>query len=112
MRRISPFFTAALLGLLLTGCDTSEEALGSLSLYWSPPLERVDGTDLPASEIEGYEIRYWHESETGYETVFIHQGSDEAYHFDSLPKSLDGYTFQVATVDTNGLYSEFVTAQP
>lgn len=74
-------------------------------------MERVNGERLnPAEDIRGYSIRYRHESESTYKTVFLDDNLIDSYHFDNLQFS-SGYIFQIAVVDKAGLYSDFVTAQ-
>lgn len=80
----------------------------SVSLYWNPPLERVNGEPLPESDISGYEIRYRAEGESQYQRVVIESASTTQYHLDDL--STAEYRFELATIDSNGLYSDFVVA--
>jgi hypothetical protein len=58
---------------------------GSVSLYWDVPNQRENGEYLDITEIGGYEVRY---------------------------KLKGDYEFQIATFDTNGLYSGFVGIDP
>lgn len=80
----------------------------SVSLYWSAPLERVNGEILNRTEIAGYEIRYRKEDGGQYERIQIEDSSVTQYHIDNLTTA--DYRFEVATIDTNGLYSDFVIA--
>lgn len=81
----------------------------SVTLYWSAPMQRENGTDLTTNELGGYEIRYRQVGDTEYQSVVINDATVDQHYFDGLP---DGdYEFQIAAFDTEGLYSEFVTAQ-
>lgn len=100
-----------MLAAALSGCEsTSFGSTGDVSLYWSPPLERVNGDSLELTDIMGYEIRYWYRGDEQYERVFIDGYSIDSYHFDDLP-NVQEVTFKIAVVDSNGLYSEFVAAK-
>lgn len=98
----------------LAGCDgmltESGQWSGSISLYWSEPLEREDGTPLNATDIQGYEIRYRPKGASEYTAVFVEGYAVDSYHFDNLPDP-ENLTIEIAVVDNNGLYSDFVTAQ-
>lgn len=81
----------------------------SVSLYWSAPLERVNGETMANTEIAGYEIRYRKDGDTEYERIVLEDASATQYHIDNL-SSVD-YQFEVAAIDTFGLYSDFVKAE-
>lgn len=89
----------------------SKAETGSVSLYWSEPLERMNGEKLEPGEIVGYVIRYRDSADSRFQTIRIDNGLTFQYHFDRIsnPKNV---VFQVAAVDKNGLYSDFVTASP
>jgi len=97
----------------LTACDatlTDMNRTGSVSLYWSQPLERLDGSPLELTDIKGYEVRLWQGDKTEYETFFINGNNVTSYHFEEV-KNPEEITVRIAVVDTNGNYSDFVTAQ-
>lgn len=83
----------------------------SVSLQWSPPFERVNGSPLSHDDIGGYEIRYRSTDSDSYTVVLIDDPVTQRYYFDDLSSDGD-YVFKVAVFDRNGLYSEFVTATP
>lgn len=99
---------------LLSGCDALQSGSGrwsgALSLYWSEPLQRVDGSPLALTDIMGYEIRYRQKGESQYESVFIDGYSVDSYHLDNLPDPANTIV-EIAVIDKNGLYSDFVTAE-
>lgn len=114
MNHLQKLIAVLTLGLVLAGCDmtlTGMEGskIGDVSLYWSPPLERVNGERLTPDDIKGFEIRYRHQSDTRYQRVFLDSNNIDSYHFDDL-RDPDGYVFQIAVVDDKGIYSDFVTA--
>jgi hypothetical protein len=78
-------------------------------LYWSAPMERANGAPLSLDEIGGYEIRYREINDSAFENIIISDAAIEQYFIDDLPAG--EYEFQVATFDSNGIYSDFVTAQ-
>ena len=80
------------------------EALIVVMLSWSPPTERVNGSDMAASEIGGYEIRV----ECPDVPTESLQTQDVAYEIE-VPDP-GACEFYVATYDTDGIYSDFVKA--
>ncbi len=77
-------------------------------LCWQHPTARANGQALTREEIGGYEIRYKRLVETQYVRKKV--AARPAYW---STKELTGeYMFEIATVDTNGLYSEFVAITP
>ncbi|EAR11130.1 hypothetical protein MED297_19622 [Reinekea sp. MED297] len=79
------------------------------TLYWSAPVERISGDILTATDIGGYEIRYKKTDETTYSTIVIEGSQTDQYAITDLEAGAD-YTFEVAVFDTDGVYSQFVTA--
>lgn len=74
----------------------------SVTLTWSIPLTRVDGTSLAPGEIDHFVLNYGQSQDSLTQTVTI-AGSETTYSFDSL-KSGTWY-FDIVAVDTNGLES-------
>jgi len=80
---------------------------GGFTLRWLPPTERENGLMLGASEIGGYIIRYKATRETKYTYT------SASSNVDQLNINLSGdYIFEIATVDTDGVYSRFVSIRP
>lgn len=103
-------------GVSLAGCDmdliglgSSGSQTGSVTLYWSPPLERINGDRLNADDISGYIIRYRHPSENRFTSVYVTNTGVEQYFLDRI-QDPGNVIFQIAAVDKNGIYSDFVTA--
>lgn len=69
------------------------------------PNQRENGDYLDVTEVGGYELRYKLKSESNFKTIKIKDGFTDAYYFDFLKGD---YEFQIATFDTDGLYSSFV----
>lgn len=90
------------------GDDNTVEATRSVSLYWSAPMERVNGELLDSADIAGYEIRYRAEGDDQFERIMIDSPIVTQYHLDDLADT--DYRFELATIDSNGLYSEYVLA--
>jgi hypothetical protein len=82
---------------------------GSVTLYWSAPLERVNGEIMASTEIGGYEIRYKRDADNSYTNVVITDASVDQHSIDDLD-DIDSYSFEVAVFDTDGIYSDFVVA--
>jgi len=80
------------------------EALIVVMLSWSPPTERVNGSDMAASEIGGYEIRVECQDAPA-ESL---QTQDVAYEIEVTDPG--ACEFYVATYDTDGIYSDFIKA--
>ncbi|MCH8532332.1 MAG: fibronectin type III domain-containing protein [Saccharospirillum sp.] len=117
VRTIATLLALAPLMFILSGCDLDLVGMGgsaetgSVSLYWSEPMERVNGDKLEPGEITGYVIRYRDSADARYQTVYIENGLTFQYHFEKIsnPRNV---VFQVAAVDKNGIFSDFITAQP
>ncbi|MFQ3262039.1 fibronectin type III domain-containing protein [Reinekea sp.] len=84
-------------------------ATASVTLYWSAPLERVNGQSMDMTEVGGYEIRYKQDSDDSYTNVVIDDKYTDQYTFIDLSDA-DAYQFEVAVFDSDGIYSDFVIA--
>lgn len=80
-----------------------------VTIEWFVPTARENGDYLEIAEIGGYEIRYKLSSQNQFKSVFIKSGDADKYQLGYLEGD---YEFQIATYDTNGLYSEFVAIKP
>lgn len=113
---------AALTLLLMTGCggesagfdngstpqDSNRE--GVVLLEWRMPDHRENGDYLEDHEIGGYELRFRAAGEREYQRLTINDGLVTSY---SLPlQDLSDYTIEIATFDTDGLYSRYVALTP
>ncbi len=111
--------------LALYGCQVEQAGFGSstgsnggsndgstrsLTLYWSAPVERLNGEPMDFTEVGGYEIRYRSMNSGEYTNIVIDNAAVEQYSFDNL-SNVDDLVFEVAVFDANGIYSEFVVAQ-
>jgi len=72
-------------------------APGTALVQWTHPTERENGQALAISEIAGYEIK----DNSGVLRV-------SSAHT-SAPIRYSGQTVEIATIDTNGLYSNWIT---
>lgn len=82
---------------------------GPVVIYWLPPTHRENGDYLDITEIGGYELRYKLKAESRYTHVHLLGGYTDSHYFDYLEGD---YEFELATFDTDGLYSEFVQINP
>lgn len=82
---------------------------GVTILDWFLPTERENGAYLELDEIAGYEIRYKKINDNDFITVRIDDSSADSYTIGNLSGS---YEFYIATIDINGVYSEFVEVLP
>ena len=89
--------------------DPVPNPLSTVTLYWSASLERVNGEALATSEIAGYEIRYKKASDSRYRNLVLNDGSIDQHSFIDI-EAAELLSFEVAVFDTDGLYSDFVTA--
>lgn len=89
---------------------SSDGSTRSLTLYWSAPVERLNGEPMDFTEVGGYEIRYRSMNSDDYTNIVIDNAAVEQYSFDNL-SNVDDLVFEVAVFDANGIYSEFVVAQ-
>lgn len=81
---------------------------GPVAIYWSTPDQRENGEYLEYDEIGGYELRYKLRSEEVYKTIYLEADLEE-YIFDYLEGD---YEFEIATFDTDGLYSKYASINP
>ena len=88
------------------GSDTNTS---TVTLYWSAPLERVNGETMTNSDIGGYEIRYKSDADSSYTNIVLNEATTDQYSITDL-ENAESYTFEVAVFDADGIYSEFVVA--
>jgi uncharacterized protein CbrC (UPF0167 family) len=80
----------------------------AVTLRWSTPNARENGEYLELDEIGGFEIRYKAVNDTAYASKVINDN-----HTNNITLNVTGnYQFEIATFDSNGLYSVFVPIQP
>lgn len=104
-----PVLTVATLFALagcIPGSKTTETT--SVRLSWLPPIERVNGNALNG-DLSGYELRYRKAGDSGNFTVVELDASYQFYTVDNLSAGQQ-YVFELAAIDSNGVYSAFVTA--
>lgn len=102
------------LAVALVGCNFEEGGFnqapkGPVTLYWSEPMTRVNGDPLSDDDIAAFAIRYRHETSMRFTTLVVENSGADTYYFPSITDP-DNTIFQMAAVDKNGLYSNFVTA--
>ncbi len=89
-----------------TGTTTvAAQQVGTASLSWRAPAERVDGETLPLTEIAGYRIYYGSRSGQYDFQVQIDDAYTSSLTIDDLP--VGTYYFVMTTVDVNGLESGY-----
>lgn len=85
--------------------ETSEPAPstgGTVSLSWTAPGTRMDGTSILLSEIDYYEVEYGQSPENLTQIQRIN-GAETSYQFTNLSPGV--WYFTIKVVDTNGLES-------
>ncbi|HET8904327.1 MAG TPA: hypothetical protein VFN16_10060 [Saccharospirillum sp.] len=100
--------------LAMAGCNLEPGGFGNLpkgpvTLYWSEPMTRVNGDPLADDDIIAFAIRYRHETSRRFTTLVVENSGADTYYFPSITDP-DNTIFQMAAVDKDGLYSNFVTA--
>lgn len=78
-------------------------------LDWYTPTARENGAYLELDEISGYEIKYKKTTDTTFTAVRVNDGGAESHTLGYLSGT---YEFYIATIDSDGIYSEFVRIQP
>ncbi len=76
----------------------------TITLAWTPPSTRQDGTPLPLSELRGYEIYYYRAGTTNGDTVLSVNGSSMLSRQITLT-TVGTYHFAIAAVDTSNRVS-------
>lgn len=95
--------------LLVSFASPSKAQTGTtidLMVPWKAPTQRENGVTLPFEEISHFDIRYRKLGDGPWTNITVIKSAN-SYIFKGLAKS--SYEFQIATVDTNGLYSNYVT---
>lgn len=82
--------------------DTTLDTTGSVTLSWTAPSTRVDGSSISLSEIDYYEIRYGQTSNYLDQTVRV-PGDLDSYRFSDLAPGT--WYFSIRVVDDKGLAS-------
>lgn len=82
---------------------------GGVTLDWYIPTERENGDYLELDEIRGYEIKYKKAGDSKFTFVLVNDGNVDRYSFGNLSGN---YEFYIATIDTDGIYSDYVKIQP
>ncbi|NNL57096.1 MAG: hypothetical protein HKO71_05055 [Pseudomonadales bacterium] len=105
---------SAQLALVVEAATTP--TLANVLLDWIVPTTREDGTALPASDIESYEIYYYEGSNSAAGNNINVPATDAggnlvtSYQVSGLASG--NYFFSIATIDTDGNVSEFVEPVP
>ena len=90
-------------GKFVTGGDdliTLSGVTGSVSLSWTAPVARGDGTALALSEITGYTVYYGTTAENFPNSINVDHGSSTSATISNLPAG--AYFMVVTTRDSNG----------
>jgi uncharacterized protein YcfL len=76
-----------------------------VTIQWSHPIERENGSYLELNEIGGYEIRVVNRQTSAYTSHLIAGNSTTQYTLNNYQTTM---SIEIAVYDTQGLYSEFV----
>ncbi|WP_119396499.1 fibronectin type III domain-containing protein [Salinibius halmophilus] len=115
--RIAFLACVVLLGACSPQIETISTSAGTsagsktVTLSWSPPTQREDGTRLAESEIYAYELKYRRKGEAEFQPLLItaqdaNTGPVTSYSLTNLPQG--DYEFLLATIDRDGLRSDYV----
>lgn len=85
-----------------TGPETALPPEGGVTLSWTAPGTRVDGTSIALGEIDYYEIRYGQDPDNLDQSVQV-PGDLDSYRFTDLTSGT--WYFSIRVVDTQGLAS-------
>jgi hypothetical protein len=103
---VSPWTTEALDGDINTPQllpTTVEPSQSSVTLTWTAPLTRVDGSSLILGDIKGYELSYGQQTNSLDKKVDI-PGQETSYTIENLATGT--WYFQLRIYDYNNLYSQ------
>ena len=87
---------------------TPVTATGSLSLNWTAPTTRSDGTPLSLADIDGFRIYYGKSPGNYPESVNVNDGSAQSAVVKNIP--VGSYYVVMTTYDINGLESGYSSA--
>ncbi|PVY76981.1 hypothetical protein C8D92_104214 [Tamilnaduibacter salinus] len=79
------------------GGNKSGSIMASVTLRWTPPGKRMDGSKLYPADIEGYRIRYRLKTEEQFRSVTVNNGSATEH---TLTLEAGVYIFTIATIDS------------
>jgi hypothetical protein len=96
--------TASLAGFTIV-VQSSSVATGSISLSWTPPATRTNGSSLNMSEIGGYVVYMGTTSNNLQMRVDINDGSATSYTINDLASGT--YYIALTTYDMDGNASSF-----
>lgn len=85
--------------------SASSVALKTITITWSHPNQRENGSFLELEEIGGYEIRYRKPTDSRYTYITLNGNRINEYAFTGNTLGLE---FEIAVFDNRGLYSRFV----
>lgn len=85
---------------------TSSNPQTTITVSWIAPLTRENGTPLPPSEISGYEIYYFRDGSPTEEDGIIIINDPNTLKTQTPPLVVGTYYFAIATIDSQGVYSE------
>ena len=107
--RASSVSSGASLSSQASSKASNTSAGSTLTLSWSIPNKREDGSNLEFREIGGYEIRHTPLGSTFAISKVINDANVRSLPIDNASLA---DTFEIATFDRNGLYSKFLKLTP
>jgi len=103
------YTTVTLPAFAITVNDAAQQT-GSVSLIWTPPVARADGSALAMSEIAGYTVHYGTSAGNYPNSLYVDGGSSTSTTITSLP--VGTYYMVLTTGDSDGresVHSSMVT---
>ncbi len=97
--------TASTTGSTSGGGPATSSNTGSMTLQWTAPVARTDGTPLSLSEIAGYHVHYGKSPGSYSSHINITNGSLQSVTLKGLP--VGTYYIAMSTYDDSGLESQY-----
>ena len=97
--------TAALPAFSIRVLAAQETSLGGLTLKWTAPTSRADGTPLSLADIDGYRIYYGNSSGNYSDTLDVSDGSAQSASVTGIPAGV--YYLVMTTYDNAGRESQY-----
>jgi hypothetical protein len=92
-------------GSTSSGSPSTSTTTGSMTLQWTAPVARTDGTPLSLSDIAGYHVHYGTSPGNYTNHIDINNGSLQSVTLKGLP--VGTYYVAMSTYDVSGLESQY-----
>ncbi|HEX7764260.1 MAG TPA: fibronectin type III domain-containing protein [Cellvibrio sp.] len=106
---LSSSVTSSFSSVASSNSSSSSSVLTSVSLKWLQPTHRENGELMAPTDIGGYQIRYYSAEKQAWVIETI---ANPNTNMIILTGTSTGDTYEIATFDTEGLYSRFISLNP